>query len=252
MTTGLDLADRKTRRPAGIFDVRDHYLERQRADGTAATVAGPIRFAVRAVVAPGGRVEPDRWALDTRRTLSGLSVFLDRVIDRRPPAVARRLISSATSVELRVSSPGFQSADVAFAPTGGQRIQVDLAPGVTYPFDRIAGPPGRPGPSLLRGSIADEGGRGVADAVVAVPGAPYDYRTGPDGAWVIVLPEETLWPPGSPPVRNAGVTVTLDARWRRAEVVAGPWVVAGLVVSATVPVGLGVTGSAPELRLRLT
>ena len=80
--------ERSEHRPAGIFDVRDHYREQQVADGLAATVPGPVRFAVTAVVTPAGRVEPRDWLLDTRRTLSGLSVFLDRVVAGPPDAGA--------------------------------------------------------------------------------------------------------------------------------------------------------------------
>ena len=65
------LTERSEHRPMGIFDVRDHYREQQVADGLAATVSGRVRFAVTAVVTPGGRAEPPDWVLDTRPTLSG-------------------------------------------------------------------------------------------------------------------------------------------------------------------------------------
>ncbi|MEU4560115.1 hypothetical protein AB0F72_17165 [Actinoplanes sp. NPDC023936] len=247
------MTDLRTYRPAGIFDVRDNFRETQKADGTAAGVRGPIRFAVRAVVTAQGRTEPSGWVLHTRRTLSGLSVFTDEVVDERPPRVARRLAAAVTSVELRVSSPGFQPADLAFAPTGGQRIQIDLAPGLRYPF----------GPAtLLRGTVERESGTGQrengtgqrengtgqrenggteAGVLVTAPGARYDYRTAADGSWVLVLPD----PPG--PV-DVALTLTLP---RPAAVLSAGWARNGPVVTRTVRVLPGTTTSVPELRLRL-
>src|SRR4051794_478395 len=110
-------------RPAGIFDVRDHYRERQVANGLAATVPGPVHFAVHAVVTPAGRVEPHAWRLDTRRTLSGLSVFLDRVVEGTRSRVLRTLPPSTTTLELRVSSPRFQTRELTFSPGAQQYAQ---------------------------------------------------------------------------------------------------------------------------------
>jgi hypothetical protein len=221
------MTDLRTYRPAGIFDVRDNFREVQRADGTAAGVRGPVRFAVRAVVTPQGRAEPSGWFLHTRRTLSGLAVFADQVVDEGPPRVVRRLSRAATGLDVRVSSQGYQPVDVTFAPTGGQRIQVDLAPGVRYPFGLA---------TLLRGTVVKEAG-----VLVTAPGARYDYRTEADGSWVLVLPD----PPG--PVAVA-LTLTLP---RAAEVQSAGWTQNGLMVTRSVQALPGKTTSVPELRLRL-
>lgn len=254
-----ELPERSDHRPLGVFDVRDHYREQQYADGLAATVSGRVRFAVRAVVTPAGRVEPPDWVLDTRPTLSGLSVFLDRIVEERRPPVVRKLTPSATSVELRVSCPRFQAQDVTFHPATGQRVQIDLAPAVDYPFERISNRPGQPGPTLLRGAVRDETDRGVPGAVAAVREGLYEYRTDQDGSWVIVLPDDLPW--AAAPAQDLDVavqvTVTPAGAWRAAEVLpeAGPggsWSQNGLVMTRTVTAVRGATVSVPNLRLRLS
>ncbi|MEU8243917.1 hypothetical protein AB0C07_37155 [Actinoplanes missouriensis] len=232
------MTDVRTHRPAGIFDVRDDFREKQRADGTAVTVRGPIRFAVRAVVTAQGRTEPSGWVLHTRRTLSGLSVFTDQVIDERPPRVARRLARAVTSVEVRVSSPGFRPADVAFAPTGGQGLRIGLEPDVRYPFGDA---------TLLRGTVQHEGRGREAGVLVTAPDARYDYRTAADGSWVLVLPDPPPLPVPPDPV-DVGLTLTLP---RNATVLSAGWTQNGLLVTRTVRAQPGTTTSVPELRLRL-
>jgi hypothetical protein len=245
------LVERRDYRPLGIFDVRDHFRERQRDDGLAATVAGQVRFAVLAVVTPAGRVEPPDWVLDTRPTLSGLQVFRNRVVEGRRPGVVRTLAPAATSVELRVTCPRFQPED-------------DLKPGVDYPFEAIATRPDEHGPTLLRGSVRDETGQGVPDARIEVPEGLYSYRTEQDGAWVVVLPDDLPWVPGqidgvTSDTLDVGIRVTLTptGTWRTAELLpgAGPapfWSQNGLVMTGTLRAGRGTTVTAPELRLRLT
>jgi hypothetical protein len=254
-----ELPERSDHRPLGIFDVRDHYHEQQYADGLAATVSGRVRFTVRAVVTPEGRVEPPDWVLDTRPTLSGLSVFLDRVVEERRPPVLRKLAPSATSIELRVSCPRFQAQDITFQPAPGQRVQVDLTPAVDYPFERISKRPGQPGPALLRGAVRDETDRGVPGAVVRVPEGLYEYRTDRDGTWVIVLPDDLPW--AAAPAEDLDVavqvTVTTTDVWRTAEVLpeagpGGPWSQNGLLMTRTVTAVRGATVSVPNLRLRLS
>lgn len=256
------MSERRNHRPRGIFDVRDHFLEHQRDDGLAANVTEQVRFAIQAVVTPTGRVEPKDWALDTRRTLSGLSVFLDRVVEEDGPRVLRTLDPAATSVELRVRSPRFQAADVAFQPATGQRVQIDLTPAVDYPFDNIATRPDEARPTLLRGSVREETELGVPDARVAVPEGLYEYRTERDGSWVIVLPDSAPWVPiadlGEGLAVTVRVTLTPTATWQTAGVLpdpgggASPWTASGLVMSCAVTAGRGSTVSVPELRLRLT
>lgn len=253
--------ERSDHRPAGIFDVRDHYREQQLDDGRVSNVPGPVRFAVAAVVTPEERVEPRDWVLLTRRTASGLSVFRDRVVEGRRSRVLRTLPRSATSVELRVSSPRFQTREAVFDPSQ-QHVLVALLPGVDYPFDAITPQPGRPGPSLLRGSVLDEDASGVAEATVEVAEGSYEYRTEPDGAFVVVLPDTLPWVdepgPSAREVLEVEVQVTLTpTTWETAEVLpdpggADPWVQAGLVLSRTVTAVRGATTSVPQLRLRLT
>ncbi|WP_433830947.1 hypothetical protein ACQP2E_12210 [Actinoplanes sp. CA-015351] len=231
------MTDVRSYRPAGIFDVRDDLRERRAADGVAATVTGPVRFAVRAVVTPLGRTEPEDWVLHTGRTISGLAVFRNRVVENK--RTTRRLAAAVTGVELLVESPGFQPADVTFAPVGGARIQIDLAPGVDYPFG--------PATSLLRGGVVDDANQGVPGVLVSAPEALYGYRTAADGAWALVLPG----PPDPPLPADVALTVTVPAG---VEVLpGGGWTGNGPAVTRIVPGALpGRTTSVPELRLRLT
>lgn len=257
------LTERSEHRPMGIFDVRDHYREQQVADGLAATVSGRVRFAVTAVVTPGGRVEPPDWVLDTRPTLSGLWTFLDRVVEGGPPRVVRKLTPAATSVEVRVSCPRFQPKDVTFQPGSGRR-QVDLAPAVDYPFERLATGPDQQGATLIRGTVRDESGGGVPGTVVAVPEGLYEYRTNQDGAWVIVLPDDLTWVPvqvGNRTIYRLDVevrlTLTPTETWQTADALpdAGPgtsWTRTGLVLTRTVTAVRGTTAGVPDLRLRLS
>jgi hypothetical protein len=250
-------------RPSGIFDVRDHYREQQVADGLAATVPGPVRFAVRAVVTPAGRVEPRDWLLDTRRTLSGLSVFHHRVVEGTRTRVVRTLPPSTTSVELRVSSPRFQARELAFTPGTQQYAQVDLFPGIDYPFAGLSRRPDEPGPTLLRGSVLTEDSGGVPDADVAVAQGLYGYRTVTDGAFVVVLPDSLPWVPVVSPYPRDGLDVQVDVTltpdpWQSAVLVPepgaapSPWAQNGLVLTTTVQALRGDTATVPALRLRLT
>ena len=248
-------------RPSGIFDVRDHYREQQVGDGLAATVSGPVRFAVTVIVTPAGRMEPNDWLLDTRRTLSGLSVFLDRVAEGRRDRVLRTLPSSATSLQLRISSPRFQTREVTFQPAQ-QFLRVDLFPAVDYPFSTISTRPGQRSAPLLRGSVLNEESRGVPDAVVSVSEGLYDYRTEADGGWVVVLPDALHWvtDPGPPEreVLDVDIRVTLTpTTWQTVQLLpdpggGAPWTQAGLVMTCTVTARRGATASVPRLRLRLS
>ena len=246
MRTGPDAIDRNVHRPAAVFDVRDVYRERQDADRVAAVPAGPVRFAVRAVVAPSGRIEPENWELHTARTRSGYATFLDRIVDAGPPRVVRRLPRTAGLVEIRATCPGFQAAVVSFVPGQGLPTRVGLTPGVGYPFERITVRPGRPGPSLLRGTVLDPDGRGLAGQTVTAGGALYDYRTEADGAWVSVLPDAL-------PAPQVVVTVAIPAgRTAQLDPKSGPgWQPDGRDFTVTVDVREGGTVPVPELRLRI-
>ena len=57
------VAERRRYPAAGIFDVRDDYLQTRRDDGLAATVTGPVRFAVLAVLTALGRTAAMGWVL---------------------------------------------------------------------------------------------------------------------------------------------------------------------------------------------
>nr|WP_221382008.1 hypothetical protein [Actinoplanes polyasparticus] len=246
MTAGPAAADRRVHRPAAVFDVRDVYRERQNADGVAAVPAGPVRFAVRAVVAPSGRIEPVGWELRTGRTRSGFATFADQIVDAGPPLVIRRLPRSTGVVEVRATCPGFQAAVVSFVPGQGQPTRVDLTPGIGYPFERITVRPGRSGPSLLRGAVLDPDGRGLAGLTVTVDSALYTYRTEDDGAWVNVLPDPL-------PAPHVAVTVAVPAgRTGQLDPASGPgWQPAGRDFTVTVAVVEGGAVPVPELRLRI-
>jgi hypothetical protein len=260
------LIERSEHQPLGIFDVRDHYREQQRADGLAATVSGRVRFAVIAVDTPNGRVEPPHWVLDTRQTLSGLSAFLDRIVDSGRPRIIRKLPRAATSVELRVSCLRFQPKDVTFQPASGQAVRVDLEPAVDYPFDGLATRPDQLGPTLIRGAVRDESGRGIPGIIVAVQEGVYEYRTELDGAWVIVLPDDLAWVQVSVGDNNltvdglkvqVEVTLTPSATWQTVDVlpdVGGnvTWTRNGLVLTRTVTAPRGATAGVPDLRLRFS
>lgn len=255
--------ERSEHRPSGIFDVRDHYREQQVDDGLAATVPGPVRFAVEAVVTPTGRVVPRDWQLDTRRTLSGLSVFLNRVVEGRRGGVIRTLPPSATSIELRVSSPRFQTREVTLQPDVEQYKKVDLFPAVDYPFGSISTRPDQQGPSLLRGSVLDEDSFGVTDCAVVAMHGMYEYRTEVDGGFVVVLPDTLPWvvtDPGRPTreTLDVNISVTLTpTTWVTAHVLPDPgggtsWAQSGFVMTCTVTARRGATVSVPGLRLRLS
>jgi hypothetical protein len=251
--------ERSDRRAQGIFDVRDAYRERQVDDGLPARIDAPTVFAVLAVVTPAGQFEPADWRLDTRRTISGLSVFLDRITQGRRSEVIRTLPESTTQVDLQVISPSFQAADLTIRPGDVDPYHpVLLEPAVDYPFGAVTTRPDELGPSLLRSAVLDEGGAGVAGAVVAVAEGLYTYRTGSDGSWVIVIPDNVSWQPNPVvPALQVEVAVTLaPGPWQTATVLPDPvgpaWTGNGLVKTCTVTAERGVTVSVPALRLRLT
>jgi hypothetical protein len=252
--------ERRNYRPTAIFDVRDRYREQQVGDGLAATVTDPVVFAVDAVVTPGGRLEPTDWWLGTRRTMSGLSVFLDRVVEGGRGGVVRTVPPTLTSLELRVSSRRFQTRTVTFAPSADPWRRVDLFPAVDYPFAHVATRPDEYAPTLLRGSVLDEDDRGVPGAEVSVTQALSGYRTQPDGAFVVVLPDGLTWQPGpGGDELGVGVRVTLPAtvEWQSATVLPGPggaspWTQAGLTLTCSLTAVRGTTLSVPGLRLRRT
>jgi hypothetical protein len=69
---------------------------------------------------------------------------------------------------------------------------ISLSPGYAYPFPKTSTRPDGGGPTLLRGSVHDADGKGIAGVEIEVVGQDQEkitYLTDESGQWVLVFPD---------------------------------------------------------------
>lgn len=176
-----------------VFDLVDDYAARRGIRGAHPRPFGEIRLLATAQVI-GGVAQPllDPVELVTRSGPAGYHVFFGDV--RLPDGSLRQHLLAAGTYVVRVESTFYQPAertDIAL-PRPDQPYRFNLKAGYRYPFpvnvDRASA-------TLLRGTLYQIGGRGVAGAVVSITGLPDmadTCTTDPTGQWVLVFPDGLL------------------------------------------------------------
>jgi hypothetical protein len=200
--TAVTVSDMRALTAAAVFDVQDRWARDRGVLGPRPRPSGPLRFTAAATIDGGGRHEIDPpQELVTRRNGSGYHIFFGVMGD------GRRL--DAGTYAIRIEGPLYQTAereDVT-VPQPGAPYTYDLEPGYAYPFP--------PGSTLLRGSVHDTGGDGLAGVRVSVPGVSNEYVTDATGQWALVFDDTQptgdvtvrFELPGDPPIDLAAVAV---------------------------------------------
>jgi hypothetical protein len=240
-----------------VFDVVDRFAELLGTQGRHPRPVDPVRFWLLGRAVPDGRVELDPpLELETWRNDSGYHLFFGQL--RRPQGEAAVADLSAGTYVIRAESRSYQPWERNVQlPLPKPALRVNLDPGYDYPFPVVSTPPavgqvppngppgGLHGPTLLRGSVLNTDGTGVANAVVRATGSRCRYRTDRTGRWMLVFPDDeptgtkqvTITVPGQPAVsvpvdvEQGGVTVLAQtALAGRVRTTGGPGV-AGVTVA---------------------
>jgi hypothetical protein len=200
-----------------VFDLEDAFARERAVRGLHPRPIGPVRFFLIGQVVGGVRQDfPDPLELSVVRTPSGYDLFYDTV--RLANRSSRQWRLPDGVYVMRVATPDthfYQAAerqDVAFGNARAPFVfSAALQPGYGYPFPREIGSIGAAefSPSLLRGSVFDSGGTGVADVLVqaevpALALTSSTYRTDATGEWVVIAPDTFF---GNPPQANVMATV---------------------------------------------
>lgn len=191
-----------------IFEVEDRFVRELGLAGPHPHATGPFQFFAVAQVVAGQRRPLDHpLELEIIRNAGGFHLFFGKTKPQsaagsKPPGdpVSRGALVPGTYI-IRVTAPLYQAAeievdiDTLFSPGGprpGMRgpFQVDLEPGYAYPFPKVSPVAGFSGPTVLRGAVRDTSGRPVENVEVEVAGGSNLYRTGANGQWVLVFPDE--------------------------------------------------------------
>lgn len=188
--------------PQWVFDPVDVYAEARAVAGPHPRPSGPIAFDLIGEMVLGQRQEyprPIRLAVVFNPT--GYGVFLHHVLDSAGDdgggnggGRRRRLELAPGTYIVRASGAGYQSLerdDIAFPqthPVPGPYLFA-LEPGYDYAFPKGSTLGAGLGPTLLRGSLLDRDGSGIAGAEIVVPGQSSTYRSGTTGQWVLVFPD---------------------------------------------------------------
>jgi hypothetical protein len=175
-----------------IFDPEDAYARRRGVRGLHPRPIGPLVYRARG---PSRNGDPEPSApelvLRMRRNPSGFDLNFGEAA--LPDGTRHKLEEGTYTVRILSRSGLYEPVelrDVAL-PRSGAAYQVDLEPGANYPFPSET-LPGLRGPTLLRGTYRRPDGQGIARATVQVPGVSSTSRTGPDGQWVLVFPDDQL------------------------------------------------------------
>jgi hypothetical protein len=168
-----------------VLDPEDRYARERRVRGPHPRPIGKIRYLLVARVVGGVREElsvPSE--LLTVRNTSGYDVYFDqtRVGEQR-----YRMVYDAGTYVVRVESEFYQGGEYqVLVPEAHTPLHIDLEPNYAYPFPTATLKNLR-GPTLLRGTVCDTAGRGVAGVRIEVPGESNVYRTDASGQWVLVF-----------------------------------------------------------------
>jgi hypothetical protein len=202
--------------PSLVLAAEDAYLRERAVHGPHPEALGPRSYRVVGRVVAGAREDIDPpIELAVRRNASGHDLFFGR--QRHPDGGERRVALADGTYVVQLESALYQAeerADVSL-PQTVRPYTFDLRPGAAYPFSRATLPGGR-GPTLVRGTWRRPDGSGIGGATVAVVGTPTRARTGADGQWVLVLPDDAasgivtlrFSAPGAAPVDVGNVPVT--------------------------------------------
>jgi hypothetical protein len=187
-----------------IFDLEDRFARERGARGPHPRPVEPLKFLVTAKgVGPGKTEFEPPLELIVQRNAGGYHVS-HNMVRLKDGTVLKRALAEEV-YDLRVEGRFYQSVEQSAValPRPSLPLSFDLLPGYFYPFPSERVPSGGRGFALLRGSLHETDGRGVAGASLTVAGALYPYVTDESGQWVLIFPD-TFFPA---PQTTAVVTV---------------------------------------------
>lgn len=171
---------------SAIFDLEDRFARERGVRGAHPRPMGSLRIYLIAKVNSGVRTdyrEPSE--LLTIRNPSGYALFFDQLRYRHGDAY-RMDIEEGDYVVAIESSFYQRSEHSVHLPASFTPYLIDLEPSFNYPFPS-ASLPNMGSPTLLRGTVHDVSGEGMADVIVQVGGKSNRYVTDASGQWVLVF-----------------------------------------------------------------
>jgi hypothetical protein len=175
-----------------VFDAEDRFARARGTRGPHPRPFEPVRFYATAEMVGLVRHDfPRPVELVTTRTPAGFHLFFGET--RQADGSVRRGALAEGTYAVRAEGRFYQRVereDVVL-PTPGDAYFYDLPPSYAYPLPREGTLTGGRGLTLLRGTLVDAAGRGVAGATVEVVGVTEPYLTDETGQWVLVFPDTT-------------------------------------------------------------
>jgi len=171
-----------------IFDLEDRFARARAVRGPHPRPFEPIKFFATAEIVGGVRQDFARpLELVVKRNRSGYHCFFGAV--KQPDGSVRQRALPDGTYAVRAEGTFYQRVereDIVL-PVPGSAYFYDLPPSFAYPFPSESTLPGGRGLTLLRGSLHETDGRGVAGATVEVVGLTDSYLTDETGQWVLVF-----------------------------------------------------------------
>ncbi len=173
-----------------IFDLEDRYARERGVWGRHPRPIGPLKFCLVGQMVNGVRQDIDPpLELTIRRNTSGYHLFFNVV--RLPDGTSRQGFLADGTYVVRIESRFYQWAereDIDL-PEPENPYFFDLEPSYAYPFPTEITLSGGLGLTLLRGSLHQLDGQGLARATIEVLGRSNRYRTDNNGQWVLWFPD---------------------------------------------------------------
>lgn len=171
-----------------IFDLEDRFARARGVRGPHPRPFEPVKFFATAEIVGGARQEFARpLELVVKRNSLGYHCFFGAV--KHPDGSIRRGALTDGTYAVRAEGRFYQRVereDIVL-PVAGSAYFYDLPPAYSYPFPSESTLTGGRGLTLLRGSLHETDGRGVAAATVEVVGLTDSYLTDETGQWALVF-----------------------------------------------------------------
>ena len=225
-TPAYTVWERRTAAPSLVFDLVDRHARDRGIVGPNPRVRGRVRYRIVATEANHVRTGlPEPLNMVTVRNTAGYDLWFGLVTGREG-VVRRYRPDPPPAIVVEIAAERYQRVETVIAslprPDTPQRFA--LEPGWAYEFPTATSLPGSTGPTLLRGTLRNPDGTGIASATVRVNPPPAHqpapnpvYTTDATGNWVLPFADDVtttaaapveILPTGGPLVVVPEVTIT--------------------------------------------